>query len=413
MPKIDALTKDNKFKKSDYRPWNFIEQFEKLSTNTVLETDNASLNREQIVSNTLETQTQNHEQSVSDALVLKNTKIESAINTSSETLANALEIQKQSVSNIIINNLDLLTGKERELIIFIFKKCQISASLETPAITTDELRSYLNVTAEHLRNIVYRLSNKGKGLLTVASLKNGKAGWRKFSISNELFQKLSLNNSIHNMLLNREQYVNNPSFKPLAEPIASSSSSSSLINKTTTLTNDERNELPEEWQEIDIESLGEVIRFHQGHVKQLFKHGLDLKPVQESIYHYVFDLTENNKAKEIKSGDPLSFFMGIMKRSGYYSAPENYESPQARGRRLFLEQEAKKAQKLLEAEKVTMNAYFEMWSNKLSGQEKIDLVGKDEMTGNGILMQSDKLKKYYKDVVWPAYYQKMLNGETA
>jgi hypothetical protein len=54
-----------------------------------------------------------------------------------------------------------------------------------------------------------------------------------------------------------------------------------------------------------------------------------------------------------------------------------------------------------------------MWSNKLSGQEKIDLVGKDEMTGNGILMQSDKLKKYYKDVVWPAYYQKMLNGETA
>ncbi len=409
MPKIDALTKDNKFKKSDYRPWNFIEQFEKLSTNETLEIENASSNRMQSVSNALDNQTQNHEQSVSNTLVQKNKKIQSAINTSSETLASSLAIQEQSVSNIIINNLDLLTGKERELIIFIFKKCQISASLETPAITTDELRSYLHVTAEHLRNIVYRLSSKGKGLLTVASLKNGKAGWRKFSISNELFQKLSLNNSIHNALSHREQYVNSTSSKPLAEPIAHASSSSSLINKTTTITNEGKNEIPDEWKEIDIESLSELIQFHQGHIKQLFKHGLDLKPVQESIYHYVFDLTENDKAKNIKT-DPLGFFMGIMKRSGYYVAPENYESPQARGRRMFLEQEAKKAEMLLEAEKATMNAYFEIWSNKLSGQEKTDLVGKDEMTaGHGILMQSDKLKKHYKDVIWPDYYQKLLN----
>ena len=398
--------------------------------------DNEELNpltREQhesdLVSNSDSNTKASYENLVSNTASPSQSREQVDSNTSSNTLANTathesflLASREQHVSSTYKNDLTTrllsLSGHEKKLLRYIFKQCQASANLETNFLSSNDISNYLQINTTHLRNLIYRLSKKT--LITVTFFQKNKSGLRRFLINKEAFEKLNYDENImntlatreqhaSNMLATREQYESNNISNMLATPLQPVASSSSLINKTTTLTNEEKNELPDEWKEIDIESLEELVRFHQGHVKQLFKHGLDLKPVQESIYHYAFDLTENDKAKDIKT-DPLAFFMGIMKRSGYYAAPENYESPQARGRRLFLEQEAKKAQKLLEAEKTTMNAYFEIWLNKLSGQEKMDLVGKDEMTGNGILMQSDKLKKHYKDVVWPEYYQKILNG---
>ena len=354
--------------------------------------------------------------------------IESDHNQSTKQSTNSLQLVHKSFTKPIEylpvknattlkKNLSNIIGTQRKLILAIYINCKIFGGTTSQEMTIEHLANLAKCNKKSIKTTIFRL--KEKGFIETIEQKSGRGGWIKYRIDQSLYTDILQQESqifnqhneleVHNRFTNGAQMVHNQTTQQNTETNTNVSSSSSLINKTTTITNEEKNELPEEWKEIDIESLEELIRFHQGHIKQLFKHGLNLKPVQESIYHYTFDLTENDKAKDIKT-DPISFFMGIMKRSGYYAAPENYESPQVRGRRLFLEQEAQKAQKLLEAEKATMSAYFEVWSNKLSAQEKTELVGKDEMTGNGILMQSDKLKKHYREVIWPAHYQKLLNG---
>lgn len=406
MPKIDALTKVNKFKKSDYRPWNFIEQFEKLSPiEQPLETS---------VTQPLAIQTQNNEQSVSNPLVLESANLKSVRNTSLKPLESPLSNHEQSVSETIINNLDLLTGKERELIIFLFKKCQITASLETPAITTDELRSYLRITAEHLRNIIYRLSNKGKGLLVVTSLKNGRAGWRKFYISNELFQKISLNNSIHNTLAMHEQYVSNTSFKPIAEPIASFSSSSSLKQSTTKeegrgLLN--TIELPLDWQAIDFTSL-EFIGFNLNKLQQIYQAQADnftAEMIQNSLYAFAFDMEVN----KIIYKSPINFIMSQLKVKGIpYDFPANYESPRIRAMRLYQERLAAHTQRETELRDNLKRSCFDTWLATVPMEEQNKLIPKGELyTKDG--PRRGALFNYFEQNIWPDKEKAILAGMSA
>jgi len=72
-----------------------------------------------------------------------------------------------------------------------------------------------------------------------------------------------------------------------------------------------------EWQSIDIEPLSEI-GFTKNHLTQIaLQLGLLPKDVQDSIHVFAFDLKENEKRKDIK-GDPIGFFMGILRKRGMY-----------------------------------------------------------------------------------------------
>ena len=122
--------------------------------------------------------------------------------------------------------------------------------------------------------------------------------------------------------------------EPEPEPSASSSSSSLKYIETTT-TDEASKDFNPAWAEIDCESLNEI-RFGRGHVTQIARDGrLTPEELQDSIYAFAFDLEHNGKAKGMTK-PPLNYFMGIL-RKGPYAAPANYEPPEIRQRRLYLE----------------------------------------------------------------------------
>jgi predicted transcriptional regulator len=450
MPQINEIldNRTKKFIKRSYRPWDLSgsleidnknsnqTQTEHKLKNTLPKTTSNSINEvtaslDSNLNITQKTDTNNsqteHKQNTIRLKKEHKVRTKSPTNRTQKTTLNRqnLEIEhklgtesdtsKQKNHTQIASKLDTnvsfasLSGIQRDIVILIFNHCKLAKQDSTNEMSISYISSSLNIRIGSVKNSISRLEQKE--FIIRLEYKIGRGGWSRYKISDALYSELLYLDKTHKLYTNNTQTTHKLDMEPNTEPDTASLSSSSLINITTTLTNEEKNEFPEEWKEIDIELLAELIRFHQGHVKQLFKHGLELKPVQESIYHYAFDLTENNKAKDIKT-EPLSFFMGIMKRSGYYAAPENYESPQARGKRLFLEQEAIKAQKLLEAEKNLMNIHFEVWSNSLTHQDKIDLVGKDELGPNrAILTVIDKLKEYYKNNLWKEQYQKICGKE--
>ncbi len=89
------------------------------------------------------------------------------------------------------------------------------------------------------------------------------------------------------------------------------------------------------WQKIDCSPLTEI-RFGRNQVAQIAREGkFTPDELQDSIYAFAFDLSENGKSKTI-TGVPLNYFMGILRR-GPYAAPSNYESPDVRQKRLYLE----------------------------------------------------------------------------
>lgn len=411
MPKLSDINMDTtRFRGKGIRPWNDTSVV-KPSKTTSKNADKPLANREQTVSRPLV----NREQTVSKPLANREQEDGEKNETVSKPLAKPLAIElaerEQTVSKPLANvskikkaeAIETLVGNERILLNFIFQKCKLIGSLESPTITTDEIRNLLKIKAEHLRNLIYRLSNKG--VIEISKLKNGRAGWRKFQFSKEVFQYLSLNHTVSNALANREHTVSNALAKPLAEPLASSSSSSGSIynNINTTTTSDTRNAMnvtiSEEWQNIDIEPLSKI-GFTKTHLVQIASQNkLPIKAVQDSIYAFAFDLNENAKAKNIK-GDPINFFMGIIRNGKIYTPPSNYESPQDKSMRVYLERMREIEQRRAAVEKEACDLAFKEWFYKLSEEEITKLMPSGFKYKNGSKICEESARNYFLKEIW-------------
>lgn len=346
------------------------------------------------------------EQTVSPGFPKSVSTKDSVSNAYAEALAEPLAMREQTVSNAYAEkDFEALVGKEKKLLFFVFKKCQILGALETSLITTEELRQLLEVSSERLRNVIYRLSQKG--FLEVTTVKNGRSGWRKFQLRRELFQKLCFDPSVSNSLAMREQTVSIASPKAYAEALAGFSSSSSSIDsqkfKTTTtdepeLFNDAAIQLSPEWQEVECSPLSEI-GFTQTHLMQIIRQNM-LKPevVQQSIYAFAFDLRVNGKAKEVR-GTPLNYFMGTLRKGTEYAPPENYETPQAEARRKRLEFYERAERLKQEQEQKILDYEFLSWKRGLSESQIIALV--PEWARRPGQIQDSALKSHFEEKVWP------------
>ena len=162
MPKLSDIKIDTtKFKGKGLRPWTDNTGISSLLKNNDQDNDNKALAmREQCVSNN------------------KNIKQEQKHKTKS--VSKALAKHEQYVSNTLAENIELTTGKERDFLVIINAECIQNNSLETRKINTDELKEKLKVSPERLRNLIFRLSQKK--LINTKTVKNGRGGWRIFSI---------------------------------------------------------------------------------------------------------------------------------------------------------------------------------------------------------------------------------------
>jgi len=272
--------------------------------------------------------------------------------------------------------LSSIVGLQRRIVVFVFEETKSSREKVTAPISIQNLAESCKTTSMAAQVTIRRLEKKG--VLLRGEYKNGRGGWTRYELPNDLFQELLQQETQNKLRTNLEQSWNKLRSQPRTELRTSPSSSSSILNiyKTTTSEEVVQNqstkggfELSPEWQEVDIEALSSI-GFSKHHLIQIARQEL-LTPdlVQDSISAFAFDLKTNGKEKGINS--PINFFMGILRKGMPYTPPDNYVSPKDTAIRKILEirkKEEESAKELKELE-------FRKWLRETPVEEKKKLVG--------------------------------------
>ena len=299
------------------------------------------------------------------------------------------------------SNFFSLTGLQKKIAIIIYNLCQLARNKNTEAVSISQLSNQCHSTVGSIKTAIHRLINKR--VLIRETFKNGRAGWTTYSIPNDIYQEMLSLDTQHKLVSN--QYQTDTKVVSEVIPITNSSSSSNIYNKTTTddLKNLKEPQLSTEWQNIDLEPLA-LIGFTVIHLSQIASQNtLQPKAVQDSIYAFAFDLQKNNKAKTIK-GDPLNFFMGILRNGRVYTFPSNYESPQDKAMRIYHKQLRDLTQKRESLEKETINLSFQEWFSSLTHEQKKEFL--PQTFRNNARIENNKIleggaRDHFEKEIWP------------
>jgi hypothetical protein len=190
--------------------------------------------------------------------------------------------------------------------------------------------------------------------------------------------------------------VNNQGTNQLTE---SSPISSSNNNTNTTKSLLDENLLTDEWLGVNIQPL-EEIGFNSHHLAQLKKMGgFSVEQIQESINAFAFDLQVNGKAEKLK-GSPLNYFMGIFRKGAPYTPAENYESPEVRALKQYVERKRREKQEKEALEKEAFIMAFEDWEEKLIEEDVISIIPEARYREPGSTFRESFLQKHFRETEW-------------
>jgi predicted transcriptional regulator len=300
------------------------------------------------------------------------------------------------------HSFEQLRGLEAKLLQFIFNECKTSGGLLTPPVTLERIAENLESTKGTAKTVIFRLTKKE--IVVRENSATGRGGYTRFRIEKELYHALLIRESGNKQITNRELTDNKEVTQRVTERVTTPSSSSSsldldLSKLTNTAPPDFSNDLPHEWNEIDFNALNEI-RFGRPQLLQLARVGnLTKVQLQESIHAFAFDLEVNGKAKEI-NGHPLNYFMGILRR-GPYAPPSNYEAPDVRQMRLYLEARKREQQVRADLEAELETVEFDSWLASLSSEERSILVPPTDFSKPGSPGHNVQLKQYFRERIWP------------
>lgn len=266
----------------------------------------------------------------------------------------------------------------------------------TKNITQSEIMKLLQLSRDSARTgLRFLLKNE---LIKRVDFQAGKAGWSKYKLKNDLFDEL-------------DRAYKKGSISPIKKTIEQkgSNSSGSVINidlKTTTTNSNPAREFSEGWRAVEYSLLAHV-GFTQTHLLQLSKlEPLEPSIVQDSIYHFAFDLKHNNKASSIK-GDPLNYFMGIVSKRGAYTAPSNYIDPVLEVMNAYHKTKEQSEKQKAEVEQKVQEIEFKTWHDNLSDDEILALLPEEILNAAGVpasvkqTLKINHLKKHYRETLWP------------
>ena len=323
------------------------------------------------------------------------------------TLADPLADREQSVSKPVAKcDFDGLVGKEKDLIVFIFEKCQAAGSLESPILTTEDLCGRLKINAGGLRNLIFRLSQKQ--LLNVSQLKLGRASQRRFSLPKDLFQQIHLGLTVSKPLASHEQTVSKPYAYTLAEPLAGPSSSSRdlLIKEESTTT-----QVGSELSQID---LSRVQSF--GITQSTLARCVELYPglKSEQLEVLVIRFAEFAKDPKNKVQNARGFFISLAEQASKGQIPlDHIETPDARLMRLFLEREKEARARRVDIERAAQEFECDTWLDALTSEMKLTLVPETGLLKAGAAAHTAMLKNYFAENVWPGRRAEILQKEAS
>lgn len=390
MPSIEGLLKEpkKKFKKSNYRPWNYLDEIQKekeqLSQSDVEEhLEDKAQNSQTVSLGVIEATGERAEASLSIERqitpVLKATYKE--INRTSTK--NHIEIapdltlsrEEKETNETASDKIFRLTGHQKNLFFFIYERCISRGMLSTGPLTNETLTSATKIALKMLKLSIQRLVEKC--LIIREKGKTGRGGFYNFSLTMTVRNAATEYNKLITMT-NLE---------------------------TGNKANDEdpeilhiQKDLPHEWQIINYEALKDI-GFNKEHIIQIYKlNRYESKIIQNSIDYYAYDLQHNNKSSEIKK-TPIAYFMGILKNNGPYTPPSNYESVEDKAMRQYIEKQEIINKKRIEIEEKAKSLDFQKWLKNTDiavlQQQMPAGFGKHEKFKNAWL------KEYHEKEIWP------------
>jgi hypothetical protein len=165
-------------------------------------------------------------------------------------------------------------------------------------------------------------------------------------------------------------------------------------------------DLPSGWDAIDYECLAEI-GFTKTHLKQVAQQQkLTPSEVQDSINFFAFDLSHNDKRREIK-GAPLNFLMGIIRKGIPYVPPANYISFEDESRIKYLAalkaREEARAQQEQEIKTLALRDWFRSLSeaDKATIKESAPAHARERGPAQQLYIEA-----YFEEKIWPSLESK-------
>lgn len=381
------------------RPYE-VPMLEKTPNEQTKKTDKGTTNRQQSGNKSITNnkQTDNKKR-------IKNRKWQQTDNKVTTKPITQVATKWQQIDNKVTTNrpFSALVGLQRSITLLIYQECKKSRSKITDPLTLEYIGHQIKSDKRTVKTSIYRL--EVKGYLLRKEYKNGRGGWTRYELPKEVFHELLQSESSNKPITNRQQTDNKVVSEVATQPITNPSSSSSYIYKTTTT------KLPDEWLNIEL-SEASSFGLTSNHLLQLYKiGGYDPVVIEDSIQYFLFDLKHNNKAKEIKT-NPLSYFMGILKRVGVYAVPDNYESPKDRAMRIYLEKQKVIQEKKVAMEKECFSIEFQEWLDNLSEEGKNQIIPDDARKMNLAAPKIAAMRSHFEKKVWSSKKNQLMNKIT-
>ena len=301
-------------------------------------------------------------------------------------------------------NFSSLVGLQRNIVLFLYEICKASRDKTTHSLSIEHIAISCKTTKSSAQKTIQRLEKKH--VLKRVEFKNGRSGWTRYELPEWIYQEILHNETQDKLKANLGQTWDKVKTELKTEPGTNFYSSSGIYLNTTTTggpNNSKTINLNNEWLNIDIEPLSNI-GFTKTHLSQIASQNmLSTELVQNSIYAFAFDLQENNKAKNI-NGDPINYFMGILRKGKPYAPTSNYESPQDKAMRLYKEKMKEVEQRRVEVEKEAINLAYNDWFEKLTDVQKkeflpVSLRQNARLEKNKMLEGSSR--NHFEIEIWP------------
>ncbi len=339
-------------------------------------------------------------------LTLQQTDIQSSTKLTTEVATNRQQTDNKPTTKLPFSS---LVGLQKEIVIYLYLECKSSRSKITDSITLEHISDKVKCSKNTAKITLQRLEKKG--CIIRNEFKIGRGGWSKYEIPEYLYHDILRKETDNKLATNWQRSDNKLGTKQTTEPTTNYSSSSSFKElKTTTTTEEQINTGNYGWlKEIDIEPLS-GIGFSIHYLMQIAsQHKLSPETIQQSINAFAFDLTENDKAKKI-AGNPLNYFMGILRKGMPYLPPPNYEAPEDKAMRIFLERKKELEKIRLEREEELLKLACGEWLESLSEKEKEDLMPEDAKKSSVQGFKMASLRTFFKENLWAQKRGKFLAG---
>jgi len=286
-----------------------------------------------------------------------------------------------------------LVGLQRKLVKFVYDECKIARAKTTKQLSIEYIVTTLETPYFSIKATIQRLIKKGVVIRT--GLKQGRGGWVTYGVPDLVFNEILRYEETEYKPSTNLVHCSNFEQKPSTQPSTSLSSSSSYINNKNTTTNGA--ELPEEWDNINLDLLQDI-GFSESHLKQLCSLNTP-ELVEESIKHFAFGLLNNPKTKQYPN--PINVLMGVL-RKGQAWVENNYKSLQEIAQEELVARKKAEAERLVKLEQEIYNAEFKIWESGLSATELKAIEFGTQYLGP----LKARLKACFDKTIWPTKQNK-------